>query len=169
MDRTTITTERLSLVPLRAEDAAEMVAVLGDERLHQFIGGRPATLTELTDRYARLADGSSNPDEAWLNWILRRRTDSQPIGTVQATLILDDDRRTARVAWVVGVDWQNQGFASEAARALVSWLWHQGAHAVVALIHSDNQASATVATRAGLQPTDDEEDGEQVWRALRPR
>ena len=40
----TIGTERLLLTPLRIADADEMVDVLADPRLHQFIGGRPATL-----------------------------------------------------------------------------------------------------------------------------
>ena len=38
-----------------------MVAVLGDERLHEFIGGRPATPAELRERYARLGAGSRRP------------------------------------------------------------------------------------------------------------
>lgn len=58
-----------------------MAAVLGHQRLHEFIGGRPATLTELRHRYARLAAGSSDPDELWLNWIVRRRADSQAVAT----------------------------------------------------------------------------------------
>jgi RimJ/RimL family protein N-acetyltransferase len=36
---------------------------------------------------------------------------------------------------------------------------------VIAHIHPDHRASAIVATRAGLKPTADEVDGEQVWRA----
>ena len=160
----TIITGRLSLVPLEVNDAEEMAGVLGDERLHGFIGGEPATIAELRDRYARLAAGSPDPDEVWLNWIVRRRSDAQPIGTVQATLTARDGHSTANVAWVIGVDWQKQGFASEAARALVDWLRQHGADNVIAKIHPDHQASAVVATRAGLQPTDEQADGEQVWR-----
>ena len=160
----TITTERLLLSPLRAEDAPELVDVLADERLHEFIGGRPATLAELRERYARWVAGSPDPQEAWLNWIARRRSDSQAIGTMQATLTGDDRRFTARVAWVVGVAWQGRGFASEAARALVEWLRSQGAQEIVAHIHPRHRASAGVAARAGLSPTDQEVDGEQVWR-----
>jgi RimJ/RimL family protein N-acetyltransferase len=164
-DDSTISTRRLSLTPLRVADAAEMVGVLGDERLHGFIGGRPATIAGLRDRYVRLVARPTDPDELWLNWIVRRRSDSQPVGTVQATVTTRDGRSTANVAWLIGVEWQNQGFASEAARALVEWLRHHGADDVIACIHPDHQASAVVATRAGLRPTDEQRDGEQVWRA----
>lgn len=164
-DDTTIVTERLGLVPLRVDDAEEMAGVLGDQRLHEFIGGEPDTVTGLRKRYAKLVAGSPDPDEVWLNWIVRRRSDAQPIGTVQATLTSGDGESTANVAWVIGVDWQNQGFASEAARALVGWLRQHGANNVVAHIHPDHHASAAVALRAGLRPTDEEVDGERVWRA----
>jgi RimJ/RimL family protein N-acetyltransferase len=162
---TTIVTERLGLVPLRVEDAGEMAEVLGDQRLHEFIGGEPDTVAGLRERYARLVAGSPDPDKVWLNWIVRRRSDAQALGTVQATITMRDGESTANVAWVIGVDWQNQGFASEAARALVGWLRQQGANNVVAHIHPDHHASAAVAMRAGLRPTDEEADGERVWRA----
>lgn len=159
-----IVTERLSLTPLRVEDADAMAGVLADERLHEFIGGEPDTTARLRARYARLAQGSPDPDETWLNWIVRRRSDAQPMGTMQATVTTRDGETTATVAWVIGVDWQNQGYASEAARALVLWLQERGVESIVAHIHPDHHASAAVATRAGLRPTDDEADGERVWR-----
>ena len=114
----TIVTERLLLVPLRPEDADEMVDVLADPRRHQFIGGHPATLEELRARYARLTAGSPRLEEVWRNWIVRRRADSRPVGTVQATLIRHHEGWTAHVAWIIGLPWQHQGYASEAARAL---------------------------------------------------
>jgi RimJ/RimL family protein N-acetyltransferase len=163
--RSIIETERLTLVPLQVEDADEMAVVLDDERLHEFIGGHPATANELRAHYARLVAGPARTDEVWLNWIVRRRADAQPVGTVQATVTSRDGRRCANVAWVVGTQWQSQGFASEAARALVDWLRGERAEEVVAHIHPDHRASAAVATRAGLEPTDDQVDGEQVWRA----
>ena len=85
---------------------------------------------------------------------------------MQATLTRHREGWTAHVAWVVGVPWQGQGFASEAARALVGWRAGHGAHQVLALVHPDHAASARVATRAGFQPTGERVDGEQVWRVL---
>jgi hypothetical protein len=56
-DDTTVISERLILSPLRPEDADHMVDVLGDERLHEHIGGHPLTLDELRARYRELAAG----------------------------------------------------------------------------------------------------------------
>jgi RimJ/RimL family protein N-acetyltransferase len=163
----TIRTARLDLVPLRVDDADELAAVLDDARLHQFVGGRPATLGELREHYSRLVAGSGDFAEVWLNWIVRRRVDSQAIGTVQATITRPPGRSRAQVAWVIGIDWQGRGFASEAARALVDWLWERGADEIVAHVHPEHRASGAVAARAGLEPTDDRAGGEQVWRLRR--
>lgn len=100
-----ITAQRLVLIPLRQVDADAMVDVLADQQLHEFIGGRPASRAELHERYGRLAAGSPDPDQLWLNWIIRRRTDRTAVGTMQATVARGPDGWTAEVAWVVGVPW----------------------------------------------------------------
>ena len=160
-----IATERLVLVPLQAEDADELCDVLHDDRLHEFIGGRPTSRLELHDRFVLLAAGSPREGETWMNWVMRRRLDSQAVGTVQATIRGVDGRQAARLGWMVGVEWQNQGFASEAATALVKWVRKLGVEDIGANIHPDHDASAIVATRAGLHQTEEEFEGERVWRA----
>jgi RimJ/RimL family protein N-acetyltransferase len=104
-------TDRLILAALRVDDAEEMVGVLGDARLYEFTGGRPAAPDELRARYERLVAGSGRPDETWRNWVIRRRTDGRAVGTVQATIVERDGVRTALVAWVSGAPWQGRGFA----------------------------------------------------------
>ncbi len=160
----TISTGRLRLTPLRTEDAEEMAVVLADERLHEFIGGRPASPTELTERYESLAAGAKKPGEIWRNWIVRRDSDSAAVGTVQATIFDRDGRTTAEIAWVIGTDWQGRGFASEAARGMAGWLRDEGAGEILAYVHPAHEASAVVARRAGLHPTADRKDDERVWR-----
>jgi len=159
-----IGTERLELSPLRAADADELVEVLGDPGLHEFIGGRPDTLEELRRRYAAMVAGPGRPGELWRNWVVRRRADAAAVGTVQATLTRQAGGWRAEVAWVVGVPWQGRGYAVEAARALVGWLEAAGAVEIVAYIHPAHAASALVAAGAGLVATADEVDGERVWR-----
>ena len=139
-----------------------MAGVLNDERLHEFVGGRPLSVSELRERYEALVAGPRHTAVRWLNWIVRLRADEMPIGTVQATVA----DRTATIAWVIGADWQNQGFASEAACAVVDWLRARGIDAVEAHVHPDHVASARVAAKAGLEPTGEIVDGEQVWRLL---
>lgn len=176
--------ERIRLVPLKVGDAEEMVEVLSGEDLHTFIGGAPPTLAELRERYARQVVGRS-PDgrEEWHNWIIRTVADDEAVGYVQATIadagrqadVTDAGRwaevadvgRRAEIAWVVSSRRQGRGYASEAARALVAWLDGHGVTTIEAHIHPRHEASAAVARKAGLLPTERFDDGERLWRRSR--
>lgn len=159
----TLITERLTLTPLVEADAETMVAVLNDARMYEFTGGRPPTLDELRRRYQRLAVGHSRDrTEQWFNWIVRLTDIGRAVGAVQATV--EAGRAWAEVAWEIGVQWQGHGIASEAAAAVVDWLEGHGVREMRATIHPAHQASATVAERLGMVPTDEVVDGEVVWR-----
>lgn len=160
---TPLATGRLTLTPLVVDDADAMVAVLGDERMYEFTGGRPRTLEELREHYGWLAVGrSADGSELWFNWIVRFAGSADPVGVVQATVAPDGS--TADVAWEIGVPWQGRGVATEATRAMVAWLVDQGVREVRALVHPRHDASSRVAERTGLAPTSEVEDGEVVWR-----
>ena len=167
----TIVTARLDLIPLRIADADEMVGVLADPVLYAFIGGEPPTRSELARRYrAQVRGRSADGREAWHNWIVRERSTGEATGFVQATVVDGHDGhdghdgRQADIAWLIGVPWQGRGHATEAAVGLVNWLAAVGVAVVTAHVHPDHAASATVAARAGLDPTDELVDGERVWR-----
>jgi RimJ/RimL family protein N-acetyltransferase len=91
---------------------------------------------------------------------------ARAVGMLQAAF--SDRGRAAEVAWAVGVAWQGQGIASEAARAVIGWLERRGVATITAHIHPDHHASAAVAIRAGLRPTGEYHDHagvrEQLWR-----
>ncbi|WBB65842.1 GNAT family N-acetyltransferase [Micromonospora sp. WMMD812] len=159
-----IETERLVLEPLRVGHAEEMAPLLDDERLHEYVGGRPDTPEELRARYARQVAGHS-PDGAqgWLNWIVRHRDTGAALGVVQATVRLDGERAVAELAWVVAAPQQGRGYAGEAAAGMVGWLDRQGIRALIAHVHPDHRASARVAERLGLRATDVVVDGELRW------
>ena len=156
-----ISSERLRLVPLTVADAAEMVGVLSGEALYAYTGGAPPGLSELRARYAGQVAGPPDGREEWRNWILRREPGGEAVGYVQATIT--GEGRRAEIAWVVGLRWQGQGYATEAARALVGWLDARGAVVIQAHILPEHGASAAVARRAGLRPSGVVEDGEQLW------
>jgi RimJ/RimL family protein N-acetyltransferase len=158
-----ISSRRLTLEPLSPGHAGEMAAVLADPDLYTFTGGSPPTRQELRARYERWTAGSPDPGVSWCNWVIQLRSPRCLTGTLQATISTGDEP-VAEVAWVVGTSWQGHGIATEAARALISWLGRQSVHAVIAHIHPRHHASAAVAAAAGLAPTGQLEDGEMRWR-----
>lgn len=154
-------TERLRLDPLTVHDAAEMVHVLADPDLYAFTGGQPPSPVDLERRYRAQVGGSGDPDELWLNWVMRLPAAGQPIGFVQATI----EPSQIEVAWTLGTAWQGNGYASEAALVMADWLRAQHAAPLLAWIHPDHAASHRVARAIGLEPTDEiDDDGEHAWR-----
>jgi hypothetical protein len=65
--------------------------------------------------------------------------------------VVADGGRSAEIAWAVGVPWQGQGIAFEAAQAVVAWLEARGVQTITAHSNPDHGASIAVATRVGLQ------------------
>jgi RimJ/RimL family protein N-acetyltransferase len=97
---------------------------------------------------------------SWHNWIVRLRTEGSAVGFVQATVTGD----TAEIAWLIGLSWQRQRIAVEAAFAVCDWLSTQGVGPLTAHIHPDHVASAKVARRLGMVATGDvDSDGEPIW------
>jgi RimJ/RimL family protein N-acetyltransferase len=155
-------TDRLDLQPLLPEHAIEMAGVLAEASLYAFTGGRPPDEADLEARYRRWIAGAPRAGESWHNWVIRLGPDGLAIGHLPATV--NDEGATADIAWTIGTAWQGRGYASEAARALVSWLEGQRTGTITAHVHPANAASARVAANAGLAPTEEVVDGEVVWR-----
>jgi RimJ/RimL family protein N-acetyltransferase len=160
IDDVVLLTDRLVLALLRLSDAREMHAVLASPELYRFTGGGPPSREQLTERYRRQIAGPDDPDVSWHNWIVRSRTTGSAVGYVQATVTGD----TADIAWLVGVSWQRQGIAVEAASSMYAWLATGGVHRLTAHIHPDHVGSAKVAARLGLTVTGSTDaEGEQIW------
>ena len=161
-----LTTARLLLEPLRINHADEMVEVLAPRELYEFYPDEDSpTLEQLRARYERQIRGhSEDRTQTWHNWILRLRATNVAIGFVQAT-VADD---LAELAWVVGLPWQGQGYASEAAREVRDACLRGGTGetitAVICHIAPPNEKSQHVAKALGLNQTDTWHDGEIRWQ-----
>jgi RimJ/RimL family protein N-acetyltransferase len=156
---------RLSFIPVLAKHAPLLFDTLRDESLYLHTGGTPpATVGEVKNWFEAL-ESRSSPDgqQGWLTWIIYLTVERQPIGYLQATL--DGDQ--ADIAWLVGSEWQGNGFASESASRLVAWLVDYGVCGISARIRPGHAASCRVASAAGLVRSGYQEDGEDIWQ-LRP-
>lgn len=155
-----IITARLILEPLRVDHADEMVDVLAPSALYEFDGGEPPTLDSLRARYESQTAGSGRSDEVWRNWIIRTSADDSAIGYVQA----DISESVTELAWVVGLEHQGVGYATEAAIGMRNQLAIEGSTLFQAFIHPAHAASQAVAQRAGMTRTGAvDDDGEEQW------
>jgi RimJ/RimL family protein N-acetyltransferase len=112
---------------------------------------------------ARIGSWISGPgsehDERWLNWIART-PDGSPVAHLAATV----QGPVAWLAWIVGVDHQRRGYATEAALGVVDHLALHGISAFSATIRESHAASEGVARNLGMLVTDEVIEGERVWR-----
>lgn len=157
-----LTTARLSLDPLRVEDADELAVLLADHELHRYIGGSPDPPDQLRARVSYQVLGhSADGSERWFNWVLRPMAQPVVVGQLQATVVPSSD--VATLAWLIGSVYQGQGLAREAAVAVAGWVRGFDGAKVQAYIHPEHEASMAIARSLGLVPTADVVDGEIRW------
>lgn len=128
----TLTTARLVSEPLQVGHAEELAPLLADQRLHEFIGGRPLGVEELRARFERQVIGwSGDGREGWLNWVVRDHACGLAVGQLQATVTGRPPER-AQLAWTIATAFQARGYARKAAAAVADWLWQQGVGELIA-------------------------------------
>jgi [ribosomal protein S5]-alanine N-acetyltransferase len=140
-------TARLRLRPPRLDDASEIFARYAqDTEVTRYLTWRPHNRMEAVQEFLRslLAHRERG---AVLPWVVQRQIDAQLLGVMD--LRLQGSR--AEIGYVFARDAWGQGFASEAARALVEWALSQpGLYRVWAVCDVDNSASARVLEKAGM-------------------
>jgi RimJ/RimL family protein N-acetyltransferase len=150
----TLATDRLTLEPLVAAHADAMFAVLSDPAIYAYENAPPRSAEWLRERYARLESRQSGDGtEQWLNWVVRPRGGA-PIGYVQATV---EASGRALIAYEFGSAWWGQGYAREAAQAMIGELIaHHGARSLAAVLKCANLRSLRLLGRLGFSPASPE-------------
>ena len=144
-------TDRLTLEPLRRSHAPELFEILADERLFRFIPQDPPVSVEaLATRYEWL-EGRRSPDgkEAWLNWLVRRRSDRRCVGRMEATVRED---KTALLAYELGSAYWGAGLATEACGKVIQELFAAfGVERIFADVDTRNAPSIRLLERLGFE------------------
>jgi RimJ/RimL family protein N-acetyltransferase len=152
-----IETERLVLRLPRPADAEAAGELLGDPKATRFIGGPapPEAWQTVVDRWCRGWEVNGVG-----KFVVERRGDGRFLGRVginvwdtrtwrQTTLDAAGDAAQPELSWaLVRAEW-GQGYATEAARAVLGWA---ALGPLVSLIAPANVASARVAERLGAVP-----------------
>lgn len=156
-----IDTDRLSLQPLRPADAEDLFGIMCDPAIGAPMGELPPKSAAVMRK--RIEEWMRGPgpgkDERWLNWLVRTQ-DGSPVAHLGATV----QGSLAWLAWIVTVEQQRRGYATEAAHAIMGHLATSGVRTFAASIPEGHEASEGVARHLGLLATDQTVHGERVWR-----
>lgn len=148
-----ITTERLVLRTLLPRDVDDVLAYRSQPDVVRYIPGEPRNREEVTDMVAHYGTAGL-VDEKRSHLTLAVDLGGRVVGDVMLALNGPDgaDGRQVELGWVFTPDVQGQGYATEAARALVTVAFDElGAHRVWAQLDGQNTASARLCERLGMR------------------
>ena len=151
MFATTLTTERLKLRPLVIGDAEAVYARwASDPVATRYVSWRTnQTVEETRELIASIKKpGDASPYDQHLVWAISTGDDPLPIGSIGAK------HRGTRVeiGYIFGRAAWGQGFATEAAKALIEEIWREpSVWRVEAHCHVEHVASARVLEKCGLR------------------
>jgi len=147
---TPLTTERLLLRPARESD----VDALYDRRADPAVSDwqdwpMPYSRERAEAAIARTMEDNEPSDNGGWMLTIADRSDSVIYGDI--SMFLEDDGRTSGVGYSITPDYWGQGFASEALKAMVDWLFDvKGVSRAYAQLHPDNHRSARVLETCGF-------------------
>lgn len=139
---TIITTERICLRPFMEKDAAALLTYLGNPRVNCF---KDQELSTPEDALRYIA--GRQKDNLCLA-ICLKETD-ELIGEVFAD---KEDPDTFGIGWHINQLFEGRGYAFEAAKAFISWLFDsEGARRIYGYVESDNIRSQNLCSRLGMR------------------
>jgi RimJ/RimL family protein N-acetyltransferase len=141
-----IRSERLFLRPAWPEDWEELLGLIADEKIVRNLARAPWPY-----RPDHARDFTARPQDQRLpNFFVSTAANGELIGSVG--LGRDDEGRTELGYWIARPHWGN-GYAPEAARAVLRLAKTLGHRRVVAGHFVDNPASGRVLAKVGFRPT----------------
>lgn len=113
----------LELESLKKDHGPRLFEVLKDPKIYTYIPEDPPTSQDaLADKFDSLSKGAPNHlSQIWLNYAIYNSEISQYIGTLQATIFKDSQRR-ASVAYLLNSNYWGSGYATKALSLMVSEL-----------------------------------------------
>jgi ribosomal-protein-alanine N-acetyltransferase len=146
-----ITTKRLLLRELAAEDEAALYALEADPALYRYRDSGPPSKDEICAFLHRTRDALIRDPHLFYALAVVVPADGRLIGVVTLT-ITNWELGQAELGYRLSPAYWGQGYASEAAQALVTFGFSTlGLHRIYALCHPDNAGSQRVMEKLGMR------------------
>lgn len=145
-----IQTERLVLRPYTEADFDGLHALFSDESVVRWLYEGTTTPEESKQKLARRIEGHALTEEQGLNAAVELR-DGTYAGDVALFYMAPAKHRSIELGFSFLPSRQGNGYATEAARALVAWAFSIGFHRVYGRLEPRNAASARVLEKLGMR------------------
>ena len=143
-----IDARRVRLRDFAADDVDEVLKIVGDERVTQWLSFAVKDRAGAESMVlAAISSAAARPRTEYYLAVLDRRTD-RLIGFIRLAL---NGTRAAKLGYALRADAWGQGFATEAARAIIDFGFQALAlHRISAAVGPENEASRAVLRRLGF-------------------
>ncbi len=149
-----IKTERLTLRPVQLGDEKEIHKYAGDKEITMMFWLPNDTFEETVASVKRNAEEWESSDQTNFEFVLVY--EGIIIGGCGCDLEYSKDRSYASIGWVINKNYRKQGFASEAATAVIDFAFTKtGVTKVYAQCDCKNAASFGVMKKIGMKLVDD--------------
>jgi RimJ/RimL family protein N-acetyltransferase len=145
-------TSRLTLRPFVDGDFEAVLAMQSDPEVMRYLYSEPRSPEETRDLLGRKIAGSAwaNEDD-WMSAAVVERESGTIVGDVAFHWVSERDK-TAEIGFILDPRHQGNGYATEAARALLDWgFGTAGLHRVIGRAEARNTASSRVLEKLGMR------------------
>jgi [ribosomal protein S5]-alanine N-acetyltransferase len=161
-----IATERLIIRPFVKNDYRDFYEYMSREEVYRFERGKPLKIKEAVNECKKLTR-----DDRF--WAITLKENGKLIGQVTLTPNRPKEFRMWNLGYMMNPDFQNKGYATEAARAMIKYGFTElNAHRIVGHCDPDNTASWKVLEKCGMKkegmsrkdfPVRTDEEGNTIW------
>ena len=151
----TLGTARLILRPFGLEDVDAMTRILGQEDVLRYF---PRSEPLSRERVERMVLGLMEhwQEQDYGLWAVQSRSSGALMGRCGLQYLPDTDE--VEVDFILGRDFWNEGYATEAGRASVRYGFEElGVTCIVGIVHTGNGASQRVLEKLGMVRTEQKE------------
>jgi RimJ/RimL family protein N-acetyltransferase len=145
-------TERLVLRPYELDDVDAFHAIRSQPEVVEYLYEDPLTVEQAREKVTRLVNSRTlEAEDDWVSAAIVLRETGACIGDV-AFHWVSVQHRTGEVGFVLDPAHQGEGYATEAARAVVDWAFGTfGLHRIIGRTEARNVASARVLEKLGMR------------------
>lgn len=144
-------TPRMILRPYRIDDAERLTELLQDPEIHRWTSSIPFPYTLEDAREFLLICEKEDASGGSFVWAMTEREGNTVIGAIGLHAVNPELARADLGYWI-GATYRGVGFATEAARRVISWCFEVGEfHRIQATYLPGNLASAGVMRNIGMQ------------------
>jgi len=143
-------TERLFIRPITPDDKIAIFEYRRDKKTNKYQGWIPDTIEDV-EVFIRTISEQINVPETWFQFVIIDKRTQKIVGDL-GIHFLDSENKQAEIGCTLNKDFQNQGFATEAVKRVIDYLFKElNKHRIITSIDPDNKNSIRLVERIGFR------------------